>query len=82
MRSKADRHDRVTRELIMKLKETLDDGADVPEIMVIGESFLVGIALLCIRKGADVVVLEDMFNGALDRLEALRKQEKYERRDG
>lgn len=70
--TKSQLHNRISHEMMMKLEEPLSQGASATEIMVIGESVLVGMALVCIRLGGDEIVLDAMFERAKRRLAKIR----------
>lgn len=72
MSAKADLHNRIATEMIMKLRDALEQDATIPELLVIGESVIVGMALVCIKLGGDNTVLDVMFDRAKERLAEIR----------
>lgn len=66
---RTNRHNRVTSELVDVLRKNNIEGVD---ILVIGESFLVGLALLHIKLGGDNECIDAMCMGAKARLAEIR----------
>lgn len=76
--TKSARHNRVSAKMIHCLAGVLK-GRDPVEAridaLIIGESVIVGIALICIRLGGDNIVLDQMFERAKARLAEIRLKE-------
>lgn len=71
--TRAEIHGRVTRAAIFNIiGPILMTRGSVSDIMVAGESLLVGIALSCVKLGGDDRVLDVMFAGAKERLTEMR----------
>ena len=54
------------------VRPVIEGGGDTTDVMVLAESVIVGVALVCIKLGGDEKVLDLMFDRAKERLAELR----------
>lgn len=54
------------------VKPVLESGGGATDIMVLTESVVIGVALMCIKLGGDEAVLDVMLAGAKQRLAEIR----------
>lgn len=73
MSAATDLHNKLAGEIVRAIvKPVVDRGGSTAEIMVLTESVLFGIALICIRLGGDNVVLDVMVENVRRRLAETR----------
>lgn len=73
MTNQAELHNRLAGEIVARIvRPVIDEGGDVTGVMVLTESVLVGVALICIRLGGDEKVLDVMVDAAKQRLTEIR----------
>jgi len=66
-------HNEMAGELVKAIvKPIINGGGTIPQVMVLTESVLVGVALACIRLGGDEKVLDTMVDAAKNRLAEIR----------
>lgn len=73
---KTELHNKLAGEVVASIvRPILGGGGATEDVMVLTESVLVGVALVCIKLGGDNLVLEVMFERAKRRLAELRLTE-------
>ena len=71
--AQAELHNRMAGEIVKSIvAPVIRSGGGMPQVMVLTESVLVGVALACIRLGGDNRVLDTMVENARLRLAEIR----------